>query len=186
MRAHNFRHLLEEASKWERIVAEYLADIIISESVKLASREEQKDGIDALVEKKSLAFDIKFRDSRYYLKGIAIELESVVERKVPGWFYTTKADAIVYLWWNEDKTGLMPIGYYLILSDGFRKWFEENKSKYEEKQASTLFKRPDGKTEIYHTKFVVVPIEDIPPRYLKMFYTPEIEPESKKKVTEFC
>jgi hypothetical protein len=186
LRIYSFKSQLEEASKWERIVADYLADIILNETIKLADQKEQRDGIDATVELRKLSFDLKFMDNRYYLKGIPIELVSVAEKGILGWFYTTKADAIVYLWWNENKTGLMPIGYYLILSHDFRKWFEENKSKYEEKQTRTQYERGDGKAEIYTTKFVIIPIEHFPSKFLKKFFTPRIEQRNQKKITEFC
>jgi hypothetical protein len=165
VRPRSFDRDLEEAKHWERKVSEELDEILVEEALRLASRAEQRNGIDITVKLKKATYDVKFRDRRYYLRGLLIETISVVEKNVPGWFYTSKADAVVYLWWNEAKTDLMPIGYYIYIQNKkLREWFEENKLNYKPQRSKT--KWDDG---LYHTEFYVIPIKDFPKGTIREF-----------------
>jgi hypothetical protein len=188
-RPHSFRKSLVEASRWETKMTGEFDDIIVRGALRLAakagrrdgvamvrgtprpaSRDEQRDGIDIVVELNNATFDVKFRDYRYYLRGILIETVSVVEENVPGWFYTSKADAIVYLWWDPTHTRLMPTGYYIYIQDKkLRSWFEKNKASYGPILATT---KKDGKT--YHTEFYIVPIEDFPEGTIRELHVEQV------------
>jgi len=121
--------------------------------------------VDVTVKLKRSSFDVKFRDNQYYLKGILIETVSVLERDIPGWFYTSKADEVIYLWWNKGRTTLMPIGYRIFIQDRrLREWFEQRKADYPEKEAVST---RNGET--WHTRFVIVPIEDFPEGTIQRF-----------------
>ena len=160
---HRFEEKLSEAEKWEEKVAPALVDAVVSEAWRKAGRLEQRSGIDVIVKLREGRFDVKFRDNKWYLKDILIETASVVEKNVPGWFYRSDADAILYLWWNKSKTGIMPIGYLIFIKDErLKKWFEENRHKYPEYQAET-----SSEWGTWHTKFTVIPIRDFPKGTLK-------------------
>lgn len=162
---HSFDEKLKEAAEWEQKVSQSLVDLVVAEAWRLASREEQRDGVDVVVKLKKSTFDVKFRDNKYYLKGILIETVSVVEEGKPGWFYTSQADEIIYLWLNKERTGLMPLGFRVFHRDRrFREWFEEHKNHYREQYTSS---EKDGK--VWHSRFVVVPIEDFPSGTLQRF-----------------
>jgi len=162
-RVHSFWKRLEEAQRWEGRVSEDVADMLVVEAVKRASRQEQKDGIDIIIQLKRGTFDVKFRDYKYYGKGILIETVSVIEEGVPGWFYTSKADSVVYFWWNPERTSLIPLACFVNIQDKrLREWFEENKHKLPTYRAET---EKDGR--LYHTEFVIVPEREFPKGTIK-------------------
>lgn len=155
---HPFNERLSEAQSWEQKVLGEVANILVVKAVRQATRREQKDGIDFIANLARGTFDVKFRDYKYYEKGILLETVSVVEDNVKGWFYTSKADAVVYFWWNENRTALLPITCFVFIRDNrLREWFEENKHRYKPFRTRT---EKDGRT--YHTEFVVIPKEDFP------------------------
>ena len=179
---HDFNRDLSEALKWEEKVAGQFKDIIIAEAVKKATLEEQKDGIDIIIKLKEGTFDVKFRDSKYFPpQDLLIETVSVVEQNKPGWFYTSKADAVVYLWWNESRTNLKPVGYLLFIQDPwFREWFEKHRHLYPEKETTT---KRDGKT--WKTKFVIVPIKHFPKGSLRKIYVKPISVQNQLSINQF-
>ena len=96
--------------------------------------EKQNEGLDAGVVWEKATFDTKVRDydSRKY-GDVLIEIVSVIETQKPGWYYTSKADYIAYVWWNPKKTDLYE-GYLISLqSPKLREWFERNQQQFEVK-----------------------------------------------------
>jgi len=155
---HDFAEKLSEVQEWEKKLGQTIVDLVVAETWRQATRMEQREGIDTIVKLKEGKFDVKIRDRKWYLRDILIETVSVVEKNIPGWFYTSDADAVFYVWWNETKTDLMPIGYFIFIQNKkFREWFEKNKNKYRELQTETK-----SEWGSWHTKFVVIPIEDFP------------------------
>lgn len=124
--------------------------------------ESQRQGVDVLLSKKSVEFDVKVRDNWCYgLKDILVETVSVRETNKPGWIYTNTSSYIVYLWWNTLKTRF--VDGYLIYLPHFKPFFKQN---------INLFKQPpDAKTrrgnQVWHTQNRIVPIYKIPINCIK-------------------
>ena len=104
MTDHNFHEEANEAKRWERIaVRELQLFMLHTKLIEYSENPEiQKVGIDAVTTSHGLTYDVKTR-YKYY-PDILIETMSDVERKIPGWYYTSKADALIYHWLNDDKT----------------------------------------------------------------------------------
>jgi hypothetical protein len=64
----------------------------------------QKQGIDIIVKLPEIKMEVKSRKRFYYKKPIDffIETWSDFTRKVKGWFFTSQADIILYMWWAND------------------------------------------------------------------------------------
>jgi len=135
--------------------------------------EKQREGIDSRIDWEHANFDTKARDfdTRKHMPpegDIVIETMSVVESNKLGWYYTSKADFIAYVWWNPKKTDLYE-GYLIALQDPrFRNWFEQNILKFKEIEAETVAK--GGKR--WHTLSRVVPIPRFPQGILFKFIEP--------------
>ena len=104
MTDHDFSEEANEAKKWERIAMRELQLFMLhTKLIEYSENPEiQKVGIDAVTTSHGLTYDVKTR-YKYY-PDILIETMSDVERKIPGWYYTSKADALIYHWLNDDKT----------------------------------------------------------------------------------
>jgi hypothetical protein len=84
---------------------------------------------------------------------------------VPGWFYTSKADSIVYFWWNPERTSLMPVVCFMHIRDArLKEWFEENKHRFATHRAKT-----EKEGRVYHTEFVIVPEREFPKGTIQWF-----------------
>ena len=122
-------------------------------------RANQRKGIDFNVSLKEFTFDVKVRDYSYWFhKDILIEVDSVIEKKVPGWYYTSKSDLIFYTWFNRNRTDLHDAKIILLTParEFIKKYMEETKLKYYIAETNR-----DG--EIYHTRNFAIPISKFPP-----------------------
>jgi len=163
---HGFSEKLSEAEPFEEKLKQRLSRFLFLQKAKkipyniedATTVEQQKDGIDILIESEKATFDVKVRDCQYYKRGILIETMSVKESQKLGWFYTSKANAVAYVWWNKQKTNLMPEGFLLLLQDKrLREWFETNKDSY-----ATLETHSKEDDNLWTTCFKIIPIEDFP------------------------
>ena len=166
---------VSEAAPWEKRIAEKLEEVILKYNVRKIpygtprEKEIQKSGIDAIVTSESSNWEIKTRSHKYYEQGILLETKSIVERNIPGWLYTSKADVIAYCWLNESSTNLMPNGYFIMLKK-LRKtlWFKTLTQRYPVKTAKSMRKIPEGE-RFWTTEFIIPQIHDFPPRTLHRF-----------------
>lgn len=117
----------------------------------------QKKGVDLRLKTVNEDIDIKTREFySYKWKDILLETLSVVEKDILGWFYTTQAHIISYVWLNESKTNLID-GYLIFITPQLRKWFDQNKHRFRIKIAHS---NNDG--EIWSTENYAVPISAFP------------------------
>jgi len=159
---------LKQGLKWERKLMEKVADLVISYEIKHFNNDmnKQRQGIDGLISFKDASVEIKTRDfSAFKYKDILLETISIIERNKLGWFYTSKATAVLYVWLNQTKTNFID-GYIIwIQTPKLRKWFELNKHKFSKKIAKT--RTEDG--NYWHTENRAVPIKSFPKDTIKRF-----------------
>lgn len=141
--------------------------------------EVQKHGIDGFLTTKKPTVDTKTRGyDAYRYHDILIETLSIRERDILGWFYTTNADVIAYVWTNSSGTNLVD-GYLLFMSDSVRQWFETNKNQFKVKIAHSKAKGKEWTTENR-----AVPISQFPKGTLYRF-NPQIDFGQDSKLGEF-
>lgn len=122
----------------------------------------QRQGVDILLSKNSVEFDVKSRDFSYYKwKDILVETISVIEQDKPGWIYYTKSEYIVYVWFNKLKTKF--IDGYLIYLPHFKPFFEKNINSFRQPNDA----RSELGERIWHTRNKIVPISTIPTDCIK-------------------
>jgi len=170
---HGFSEKLKEAEPFEEKLKERLSRFLFLQKAKKipydsenpVAIKQQKQGVDILIESEKATFDVKVRDFRYYKRGILIETVSIKELQKLGWFYTSKANAVAYVWWNRQKTNLMSEGFLLLLQDKrLREWFEANKDNYQ-----TLETHSKENEKLWTTCFKIIPIKDFPTNTLIPF-----------------
>jgi hypothetical protein len=131
----------------------------------------QRNGVDGVLMKDDSElwkFEIKTRDFRQIRDDILIETVSILEQNKPGWFYTSKADWILYQWRGKDGIGIID-GYVIMIKDEtLRRWFEHNKNAFEIKDSHT-----DMGGEKYTTRNRVVMVRDFPIGTLLWLFPPE-------------
>lgn len=155
---HNFIKYTEEADQWEKLTQPLIEKIFLSKLKHIDFKDKpeiQKRGIDFI--SNELSIELKIRDYfSYKYKDILFETMSIREENKLGWVYTSQADCVLYCWKNKKGTDLID-GYVLLIQDeNFKEWFNENKSKYEEKVATT---EKEGKK--WHTINIAIPIVDL-------------------------
>jgi len=175
---HGFIDKLREAEPFEEKLKDRLSRFLFLQKVKKipydpqnpSTVQQQKEGVDIVIRSEEAKFDIKIRDNCYYKRGILIETMSVLEQKKLGWFYTSKAHAVAYAWWNKQKTNLMREGFLLLLQDPqLKEWFETNKDKY---HILKTHSKQNG--NLWTTCFKIIPINDFPKGTLILYGQPKI------------
>jgi len=128
---------VKDVIPWERKLAEVMKDFMFKWQFRHIGYEKpeeielQKKGVDWQITSETGDWEGKFR-SKFWRKDlekrdILLELVSVVESDKLGWLYTSKADAICYCWLNRFKTGLMPVGYIILIKKlRETRWYREN------------------------------------------------------------
>ena len=135
--------------------------------------EKQRAGMDAAIVWDKTTFDTKARsyNTREDMCSggdIPIEILSIIETGKAGWYFTSKADFISYVWWNPKKTDLYE-GYLIALQDTkFRNFFENNIDKLRLKRAESV---AEG-ARIWHTLNSVMPISIFPKATIFKFIEP--------------
>ena len=126
----------------------------------------QRKGIDLFLAFEKPNIEIKSRLS-YVLKYNDILLELRTGNKL-GWFYTSQADYIAYVIFNEQKTDLVK-GYLIALQNPkLRTFVEDNIEKYEHKTADS-----EDQGSYWNTDNIAIPITDFPEGTLFEFITPK-------------
>lgn len=163
---HDFEECLAEGTYWEDKLQRRLQTVLIQDSVdRIAfddAPDKQRAGIDLEFSLSEIqTIDTKVRDYRWAkYNDIFLETWSVWEEEIPGWFYTTQADAIAYTWKNQAGTNLLETGYLILMSDTLTEWFNGVIDDYPEKDVPN-----DGWT----TKGRPVPVSDFPEEALVPF-----------------
>ncbi|MFW9973014.1 MAG: hypothetical protein ACFFDF_22705 [Candidatus Odinarchaeota archaeon] len=116
------------------------------------NREKQRQGIDGKI-KLNFAYDVKTRTQKW--NDILLETISVIENNVLGWFFTSKADALVYLFLNNKQN--IDDGFVILLKQARKYFTEDILENYPIKIATTK-----KGTQIYHTENRAIPFEDFP------------------------
>lgn len=114
----------------------------------------QLNGIDMSI--KYNRFEIKTRDFKYHKnKDIVLETMSNMEKNKLGWFYTSNADIVIYMWLSEDRKYVYDA--YLLIMDELRKYEYELVSEW------YVTKRGISSTEgKYKTEWYAPPISAFP------------------------
>ena len=124
------------------------------------NQEFQRKGIDGILYAETAKIDPKVRDySVYKWKDILIETISVMEENKLGWFYTSEADIVAYVWENPSKTNLIDGFFIFIQNKDLKEWFEKYKNKHPEKRRVATSLRTGI---IWHTENFAVPINEFP------------------------
>ena len=156
--------------EWEERASERLEEILLSvraTNVDYAKRPElQRAGIDSILGKERPTFDVKVQSNHHTDTGnLPIEVMSVVEDMEPGWFYTSDADMVVWLYENKAGTNLHHTGYLMPLRDGLIEWFNDRKDEFRRITKPNKGQYGDN----YTTVCRLVPIEQFPAEYLAEF-----------------
>ena len=172
---------LENGRKWELPLLEKISRLRLREKVRYLGRNQefQRKGIDGIVYAEKAKIDPKSRKySAYKYKDILIETISVIEKNKLGWFYTSEADVIAYVWENASRTNLID-GYFIFIQDTiFRKWFENYKLANPQKRRIAWSQR-NG--HFWSTENFAVPITKFPKGAVLRF-NPKL-PSTKKQST---
>jgi len=149
-------------AEWEKKLKPALKKLILTEGIKRIefnkNPELQKKGIDLLIKNKIAKVDVKTRKFKFYCyKDILIETQHSYGKK--GWFYTSEADLIAYVWENKQGTNFHDGYLILIQNPELKSWFEKNKESFKIKWAYSKSKKNN---DHWNTKNRVVPIEAFP------------------------
>jgi hypothetical protein len=185
-----FQNNLANGDRWQEKLQPKLKQILLVkglETVKWGEHPElQRRGIDAILKQKTARVELKVRDYRFYKrKDILLETETGINPQThaggrPGWFYTTEADLVIYVWKNERGTNLID-GYFICMTEDLREWFRKNEHGFQELMALSL-DRETGQTWI--TKNRAVPIGEFPVGSLVQF-DPALTAEEQLALEDF-
>jgi len=161
---------LKIGGKGEKIVRSHLEDFIVK--VKLKSMdyklypEIQLQGIDQIAILEKASFEVKTRLSfALQYEDILLEVKTGDKR---GWFLTSKADYIAYVFLNKQKSDLVK-GYLIAIQNtSLRKFVEQNLVKYPHIKADS-----EDEGQYWVTESIAIPISDFPQGTLLEFVTPK-------------
>lgn len=165
----NFNSQLREGEKAEndfiKIVYQYYPKIIIHK----ANIDKQRKGYDYII--RDIFFDIKVRDFKYYEnRDILLEIISVDNQNTPGWYYTSTADIIVYMFHKINSF------YYLYL-DNLRDYMNDKIDSYRSNCA---------KNKRYNTIIKIIPIADIPLNCIEKIDFSKFKLPNRKFIKRLC
>jgi hypothetical protein len=124
----------------------------------------QRQGIDGLITLEKVKVETKSRSYKYHkYNDILLETISIIESNKLGWFYTTQANVVAYVWENPTSTNLYD-GYLIFITPKLREWFKQNQHRFRTKIAKT-----ENSGIIWTTENKVVPIKEFPKGSLKKF-----------------
>jgi len=161
MKFNDWNNCLALGIDWEEKLKNKVGNILQIKNIKRAIYEDtpklQHDGVDIRISFETIDIDVKTRKN-YTLKfnDILLETKSVIEKNVAGWFYTTQAHIVAYVWLNPSETNLED-GYLIFMSQSLRQWFEETKHHFLVKIAHSQRNK-----QTWTTENVAVPIPFFP------------------------
>jgi len=161
----SFQEQLEFGKRWEEYATERLETLLTSISMRNIDYETepelQRAGIDSILSRSEPSIDIKTQKYEYTKTGnLPIETMSVEEESIPGWFYTSDSDLIVWVYPNQAATNLYQTGYFMPHTEALRDWFNDQINQFTRKRIPN---------EGYHTAVRLVPIESFPDEFLVEF-----------------
>jgi hypothetical protein len=179
MKFNEWKVCLQNGTKWEKKLMEKIGRIIKVKSIQNINYQHnpeiQRKGIDGLISLEQTKVESKSRSYDYYkYSDILIETISVRENNKPGWFYTTQADIVAYVWENPSKTNLLD-GYLIFITPELRNWFDLNKHRFKTKIAYS---------NSWSTENKAVPIKEFPRGSLQRF-NPYIDITEQSQLTIF-
>ena len=164
-----FEKNLENGKKWEFPLLEKISRLRLKEKIKYLgdNREFQRKGIDGILYAEKAEIDPKVRNySAYKYEDILIETISIIEQNKLGWFYTSRADIVAYVWKNASGTNLID-GYFVFIQNSkLRTWFEQYKEKNPEKRR-VAYSEANG--EVWSTENYAIPIDKFPTGVILQF-----------------
>lgn len=165
----DFDTQLDFGKEWERQASEHLQELLASVSVSNIDFDERPDlqraGVDSIFRQDRADIDIKTqRHEHTTSENLPIEVASVLEEGVPGWFWEAESDLVVWVFPNKAATNLYHTGYMMPLTEGLRNWFDEHSDEFRFVRSKTT-----GRYGEYHTGCRLVPIESFPDEYLVKF-----------------
>jgi len=173
-----FDENLRNGQKWEVELLRKISRIRLKEKIKFLTNNDefQRKGIDGILYAEKAKIDPKTRGYfAYKYNDVLIETLSVIEQKKLGWWYTTEADIIAYVWKNPSGTNLID-GYFIFVQDkNLRSWFEQYKIQHLEKRRIASSERNGS---IWHTENFAVPIKDFPKGTI-MRFNPHVVSKTK-------
>ncbi|MBC7219065.1 MAG: hypothetical protein H5T49_02880 [Hadesarchaea archaeon] len=185
-----FQDNLANSEWWQERLQPKLKQILLVkglESVRWDEHPElQKRGIDAVLKQEVVDVELKIRSYQFHkYKDILLEVETGIDPRTrtngrPGWFYTTKADLVIYVWKNEQESNLVD-GYFICMSESLRDWFKKNERRFPEKNALSVNKKTG---QIWITRNKSVPIKEFPPGSIVRF-NPRLTAEEQPTLEEF-
>lgn len=164
----DFEEDLEFGKKWEQLVSSYLKKLLPKfsiDNVEYERRPElQRAGIDTILAQEQPTLDVKTNRNRYLGTGnLPIEIWSDHEAGVPGWFYTSEADLIVWVWENQAGTNCHHRGYFMPHSQELIEWANEKMDELPD------WRRRTKQNESWETVFWLFPIDEFPDEFLVEF-----------------
>lgn len=150
------------------------------------NRDMQQRGIDGEVRVDHITYDVKVRDNKFYkcsngIVDFCIETVSVDLKNIPGWFYTSEATVVIYLWYGDDTRTNFINGYILKLPE-LRVFLTKDKiERYPKKYTNN-----NGYRTIWHPvplsaiKEFTIPICQDYNQFLSDFFIKEENPFEKK------
>jgi len=165
----DFDERLQFGNNWEERAKNHLQELFTAISVSNIDYDQrpelQRAGIDVLFQREETQIDIKTQSHEYIETGnLPVEMLSVVEDAVPGWFWDSDSDLIVWVYPNKAKTNLHKTGYLMPLTDGLRDWVDENAEQFR-----YIRTRTTGRYGEYHTGCRLIPVDTFPGEYLVAF-----------------
>jgi hypothetical protein len=167
--AFDFEEQLDFGLGWEQRAKEHLQELFTAVSVSNIDYDDQPElqraGIDVLFQDGDTKIDIKTQSFKYTKsQNLPFEVLSAVADEEPGWFHTSDADLVVWVYENKAGTNLHKTGYLMPLTDGLRAWFDDNEMQYRFERIPNT-----GKYGRYETGIRLVSIDDIPTEYIVEF-----------------
>lgn len=165
----DFDEQLAFGTDWEQRAKDHLRELFAAVSVSNIDYNEdpelQRAGVDVLFQQDETTIDVKTQRHDHIETGnLPIEMLSVVEEGVPGWFWEADSDLVVWVYPNKAKTNLYKTGYLMPLTDGLRDWVDENAEQFRYVRTETT-----GRYGEYHTGCRLIPVDAFPDEYLVEF-----------------
>ena len=119
-------------------------------------KDKQRQGINGEINL-NFSYEVKTRTKNW--GDILLETISVIEKIVPGWFFTSKANAIVYYFLNRQRE--IDEGYIILLNQTRKYFTEAVLERYPKKIAKT-----ERNNYCYHTENRAIPFDAFPKKSL--------------------
>lgn len=161
--AFDFQEQLEMGLSAESDIVNKLSESLDVEAYDYEDNpDKQRSGIDMTVG--TFDIDIKTQSEKYVSTGnIPIETMSVKEQSKPGWFYTSEADYILWLYESSGEYNYHHTAYLMRLDEELIEWFVLEHEKWTN---GTVDVYNNGRYGEYNAVNHLIPIPAFPPEKL--------------------